>query len=156
MTAFILSPALGGCGGGTPLAFVHTPAELEISKDPTVVYSNSDQWRSMQLYGIGLGAPEAQLPRKKIRNRNDAGWVEMRNGARYLVKGGKVAGLGVWDQKILSKLAIKSPNDIELKFGKPESVDDLGKEQIYRYQGNHLRVMWNNFERRVTTVNVVE
>jgi hypothetical protein len=62
----------------------------------------------------------------------------------------------VWDRRLLSKLEIASPADIELKFGKPESTDDLGTEKIYRYRDNHLRVMWNDFEKRVTTVNVVQ
>jgi hypothetical protein len=150
---FILLMALSGCRHDAP---VEAPAELEIARDPTILHARSNEWANMQLRGIRLGAPDEVLQGKRIVSRNDAGWVELRNGARYLIRGGKVNGLGVWDQRLLAKLEINSPADVEAKFGKPDSTDDLGREKIYRYQNDHLRVMWNDFERRVTTVNVVQ
>jgi hypothetical protein len=135
---------------------VDTQPELEIARDPTVLYWKSNEWMRMRLHGVQLGQPADELPKQRIVSRNDTGWIELRSGARYLVEDGQVKGLGVWDQRLLSKLAINSPADIELKFGKPDSIDDLGKEKIYRYRDNHVRVMWNDFERRLTTVNVVQ
>jgi hypothetical protein len=141
---------------GCPHQHVYTYADLEIARDPTILYARSDEWMNMQLHGVRLGHGADEVLRRRIVGRNDAGWVQLRNGARYLVENNEVKGLGVWDQRLLSQLAISSQADIELKFGKPESIDDLGKEKIYRYRGNHVRVMWNNFENRVTTVNVVQ
>ena len=145
--------ALRGCQHAAP---VETGAELEIARDPTILHARSDEWANMQLHGVRLGAPAEDLGGRRVVSRNDAGWIELRGGARYLIRDGRVKGLGVWDQRLLSQLKITSPADIELKFGKPESIDDLGKEKIYRYRDNHVRVMWNDFEKRVTTVNVVE
>ena len=144
--------AAAGCRSTTP---IQTRAELEISHTPSILHNRMQEWPQMKLYGVGIGDDESTLSPKKIRTRNDAGWVTMRNGARYLIQDRKVAGLGVWDQRLLAPLSIRSRADIEAKFGKPQSIDDLGKEKIYRYADNHVRVMWNDFEKRVTTVNVV-
>jgi hypothetical protein len=134
---------------------VESHGEMEIARDPAILYAKSDRWMNMRLYEVALGDDASELLRQRIVGHNDAGWVRLRNGARYLIANGRVQGLGVWDQRLLSQLAINSPADVESKFGKPQRVDDLGKETIYRYQDDHLRVMWNEFERRVTTVNVV-
>jgi hypothetical protein len=154
VTLSLLLIALAGC---PPVVWpVHTREYREIAREPTILYTMSHDWRGMQLHGVPLGASAESLKGKRVVSRNDAGWIELRNGARYLIRDGEVQGLGVWDQRLLTKLQVTSPADIEMKFGKPESVDDLGKEKIYRYRDNHVRVMWNDFERRVTTVNVVQ
>jgi hypothetical protein len=149
---FSLLAATAGC----PHRHVYTHADLEIARDPTLLYTRSDQWMSMHLRGVRIGDPADELLKQRIVARNEAGWVQLRSGARYLVRDNEVNGLGVWDQRLLSRLQINSPADIELKFGKPESIDDLGREKIYRYRDNHVRVMWSDFQRRVTTVNVVQ
>jgi hypothetical protein len=141
---------------GCPHQHVYTDQDLEIARDPTILYTRSEQWMNMHLRGVRVGDPADELLKRRIVSRNEAGWVQLRSGARYLIKDNQVKGLGVWDQRLLAKLEITSPADIEMKFGKPESIDDLGREKIYRYRDNHVRVMWSDFERRVTTVNVVQ
>ena len=135
---------------------VESYGEMDIARDPTILYTRSDRWMNMRLRGVALGDDASELLKQRVVSRNDAGWIQLRSGARYQIANGRVKGLGVWDQQLLSKLEITSPADIELKFGKPQNIDDLGKEKIYRYQDEHLRVMWNEFEHRVTTVNVVQ
>ena len=130
--------------------------EMDVARDPTILYTRSDRWMHMRLRGVALGDDASELLKQRIVGRNEAGWIELRSGARYQIENGRVKGLGVWDQRLLSQLEIRSRSDIESKFGQPQSTDDLGKEKIYRYQDDHLRVIWNEFEHRVTTVNVVQ
>ncbi len=149
LAACLLVLILSGC---PPLVVpVYTHQDMEISRYPTVLYTRG--LPTMRLYGVHFGTPEEEL--KGIRERNEEGWVILRNGARYQIANGKVVGIGVWDQQILSQLEIHSPQDIELKFGKPEKVEDFGKVQIYRFRDGHVHVLWSNFEKRVIAVNIL-
>jgi hypothetical protein len=145
---------VGGCASGDKPAYSTSP--LEISSDPTILYRSRDSWREMTLGGIRIGDPESSLPTSKVRQRTDSGWIIMRDGSRYRVKDGRIIGLGVWREDLLAKLQIDSPRDIPARFGKPDQKTEFTKEQIYHYQQEHIHIVWNSFENRLNTVNILE
>ena len=129
---------------------------LEIARDPTILYREMGSWSQMSLNGVRLGDPETVIPPKKIRSRTPGGWIWARDNCRYRVTAGKISGLGVWDRQLLAKLHVHAPADVTRLFGKPESTKEFEKEIIYYYASGHVHVVWNNFEKQLNTVNILE
>jgi hypothetical protein len=141
-------------GCAVPRAPVGGDAPLEISRHPEVLFDQPSRWQEMSLYGRRLGDDAAAIPEREIRQRTDGGWIVARNGCRYRVQEGKITSLGVWDPRILDRLNLRSRDAIDARFGKPESVEEVDRFHIYTYAGGHVRVIWNNVEKRVTAINV--
>ena len=127
---------------------------LEISRDPSILYEHTGQWREMSLNGIHLGDDASEIPQKQVRERTGAGWIISRDRCRYRADEGKIITLGVWDPQVLERLNIRTPHDIELRFGRPEKKEEVERFIFYYYAGGHVRVLWNNTETRVSAVNV--
>jgi hypothetical protein len=126
----------------------------EIASNPAMLYDNSVPREEMTLRGVRLGDPQSAIRSTRILKQGDGGWIVCRDGARYQITDGNVATLGVWDRKILDKLDLKSPADIESRFGKPDSKDDLKDVVIYHFRSGKVAVIWNDFEKQVNAVNV--
>jgi hypothetical protein len=144
---------LASCGGlHHETAQSYSPSE--IADNPAMLYDNSVPREEMTLRGVRLGDPQAAIRSTRILKQADAGWIVCRDGARYQITDGSVATLGVWDRKILDQLDLKTPADIESRFGKPDSKDDLKDVVIYHFRSGKVAVIWNNFEKQVNAVNV--
>jgi hypothetical protein len=103
---------------------------------------------------VRLDDPGFSIREERVVGRGDAGWVVCRDGSRYRCEDKTVKTLGVWDDRILDQLHIQAPEDIEKKFGKPQSVDDTEQLLIYRYANSSVTVLWNKQEAQVNAVNV--
>jgi hypothetical protein len=149
---FVLLLLIPGCAA--PRAPVGDDAPLEISRHPAILFDQSSRWQEMSLYGRRLGDDASSIPEREVRQRTDGGWIVARNGCRYRVQEGKITSLGVWDPRILDRLKLGSRDAIDARFGKPLSVEEVDRFHIYTYAGGHIRVIWNNVEKRVTAINV--
>lgn len=150
----ILAIVGAGCAASKPPPPHSGP--LEISRDPTILYREMGSWSQMSLNGVRLGDPETVIPAGKIRSRTASGWILSRDNCRYRVTTAKITGLGVWDEELLEKLQVHAPADVTRLFGEPESTEEFQKEVIYYYASGHVHVVWNIFEKRLNTVNVLE
>jgi hypothetical protein len=131
----------------------------EIADNPGILNKRPLPREQISLRGVKLGDPESAIRESRIIKRAAEGnWTICRDGARYRIDEGNatVVTLGVWDPAILRKLNINSPADIESRFGKPESTDQVEPITIYRYDEGHLSVLWNNRENQLNAVNVAK
>jgi hypothetical protein len=133
-----------------------TPAIVpnEIFHHPSILHDSSVPRDQMTLWGVKLGDPESAIASRRILDTGREGWIKCRDGSRYRIQDDVVATLGVWDPKILARLDIKSPAQIEARFGKPDKIDDADPVMIYRYVGGKISVLWNKQEGQINAVNV--
>lgn len=147
---------LASCGGsGTHSGGETNFDSLEISLNPSIVYQRAADWEQMSLHGIRLGDDAFIIPSQKIRQRTDEGWIIHRNLCRYRDTEGKITGLGVWDPNLIRRMNLATRASIEEWFGKPDDVQEINRFIIYQFQGGHIRVIWNTFDKRVTAVNIL-
>jgi hypothetical protein len=131
----------------------HVPQANEIADNPAILYDHTIPPQQMTLRGIKLGDAQSAIANNRINYQRDD-WIVCDDRARYRIDNGSVTALGVWDNRILNKLNITSPADIEARFGKPEKTDDVKDIVIYRYDDGCITVIWNKFEGQVDAVNV--
>ena len=145
--------ATASCSALRPArTYPHSPGE--IADNPSILIDGSIPREEMSLRGVKLGDPKSAIKSSRILKTSDGGWIVCTDGARYQINDDAVAVLGVWDRNILDKLNLKNPAEIESRFGKPESTDDLDYIVIYRYQKGKITVLWNKHEQQVNAVNV--
>ena len=133
------------------------PSEtIEILRHPEILIDGSVAPSDMTLNGVRLGQPESEIPEQLILERKEAGWILAREDCRYRVLDGRVVTLGVWNDRALEKLQIRTRDDLAARFGPPSSVDDLNEIQIYRYDERKLTAIWNEAEGELNAVNVSE
>lgn len=128
----------------------------EIAANPKLLLDPATPVEKVSLYGIRLGDDESAIPEIKIHERDTRrGWVFMRDPIRYRIVNGKVVTLGCWDQRVLSRLGVRTQEDVERVFGKAEGVYELSPSNVsYHYQDGQKRAIWNKFENRLGAVNV--
>jgi hypothetical protein len=130
----------------------HSPNE--ITGNPAMLYDGSVPREEMTLRGVRLGDSRSAISATRIIREADGGWIVCRDGARYQISDGVVTVLGVWDRQTLDQLGIKAPADIEARFGKSDSTDDLKDIVIYHFKSGKISVIWNGFEKQLNAVNV--
>lgn len=129
----------------------------EIAGNPAILCNRSIPIQQMSLHGVRLGDPASVIRKSRIRIHDQkTGWIICRDGSRYRLQDSAVATLGVWDNRLLARLNIASPADIESRFGKPDSIEKAEPILIYRYSGNggSISVLWNQREGQLNGVNV--
>jgi predicted AlkP superfamily pyrophosphatase or phosphodiesterase len=131
----------------------HVPQAGEIADNPQVLYDHTIPVQGMSLHGIKLGDPSSAIATWRVDHERD-NWIVCDDGSRYRIEDKKIATLGVWDNRILSKLDIHSPDDIAARFGKPEKTDQIKDIYMYRYDDGRITVIWNKFEGQIDAVNV--
>jgi hypothetical protein len=144
---------LASCAA-TPAAAPKQRLPNEIADHPQILLDGSVPLDEMALKGVKLGDPESAIAESRIEKRSDAGWIVCSDGTRYRVADGRVITLGAWDKEILKSLNIRSPADIEQRFGKPDSNEEVAPITIYHFKDGRLSVLWNTFENQINAVNV--
>ena len=148
----LLALLAASCGPITHVEYPHTPTE--IADHPEILYNNTVKRTEMTLKGVKLDDPGFSIRPERVLQQSEGGWIVCRDGARYRAENHQIATLGVWDDRIIEQLHISSPEDIEKKFGKPQSTDDTPELLIYRYDNGSKTVLWNKQENQVNAVNV--
>ncbi len=153
----ILMIAVGGCASSSPSSpSDEAAAPFEISQNPSILFEQPDRWREFSLNGKRIGDAASVIPERQVRERTTGGWIVARDLCRYRIEDGVITGLGVWDYRIIDRLNIHSPAQVEARFGRPESREEAERFIIYRYAEGHVHVLWNNTDKRITTVNVIK
>lgn len=151
---FILALSLLASCAAQPPAVQRELVASEISDHPQILFDGTVPLNAMTLRGVKLGDPGSVIDEKRVEKRSDAGWIVCKDGTRYRVVDEKVITLGAWDPAILKPLKITSPMDIEQRFGKAESTDDVAPIVIYHFKSGRVSVLWNTFENQLNAVNV--
>ena len=144
---------LTSCAVQHPRA-AHESHPNEIADNPAILYDGTVPREQLTLHAIKLGDSETAIAESHIENHGTAGWIVCDNRARYRIENGKIVTLGVWDPRILNKLNIHSPADIETHFGKPQSIDTANPLLIYNYDSGHITVLWDTTEEHVDAINI--
>jgi hypothetical protein len=155
MLVLPLLPLLASCAAQPP-AVQRELLPNEIADHPQILFDGSVPLDAMTLRGVKLGDAGSAIDEKRIEKRADAGWIVCNDGARYRVADDKVITLAAWDTAILKRLNLKTPEDIELRFGKAESSEDVAPVIIYYFRSGRVSVLWNTFEKQVNAVNVAK
>lgn len=145
---------LTSCGSVVRRHSTPAIAPNEIFHNPAILYDSSVPREQMTLWGIKLGDPDSSIPRARVLDTGREGWIKCHDGSRYRVQDGVVVVLGVWDPRIIERLNITSPDQIEARFGKPDKIDNADPVMIYRYVGGRISVLWNKTEGQVNAVNI--
>jgi hypothetical protein len=143
---------LASCAMLHPRA-AHVPQPSEIADHPAILYDRTIPTTQMTLHGIRLGDPRSAIPAWRIDHERD-NWIVCDDSSRYRIENNVVAALGVWDNRILYKLNIHSPADIEARFGKPDKTESVKEIVIDHYDAGRIDVIWNSFEGQINAVNV--
>ena len=150
------------CRGFDTNTHVVDPAEMgnaqDLAQNQKIVISAPESWSEMCLHGLKIGDDSARINPARISSADEkSGWTILRDTNRYRIKKGKIDGLGIWDQKLIQRLDIKSEDQIPTKFGKPQSSIPISTNvTVYEYQDAHLHVFWNSLEKRLVGVEVTK
>lgn len=133
----------------------HVSNPFEITDHPAILYDGSVPRWEMTLRGVKLNDPRSAIAMSRIDYEAQGHWIVCRDGCRYrLDDKDNVSILGVWDRQVIDTLKLGSPDEIQQRFGKPQSTDDAGQVQIYRYSGGHISVLWNGLEKQTNAINI--
>jgi hypothetical protein len=145
-----------GCHQGNPTSI--TSDSHELTQNPRILLESPQEWADLTVHGIRIGDVESRINPNKIDSRNEkSGWTILRDSNRYRTKDGVIDALGMWDQKLIGQLGIATEGDIPAKFGKPEDKVQIPQNNTaYFYQGGHIHVLWNSFEKRVVGVDIMK
>lgn len=150
---------LAGCHGFTRTHYVEPPSTdptYELSQNPAILLNAPQDWARMSMHGVHLGDSPASINPNLIRERNPE-WIIFQDTNKIRVgTDGKVAALGVWNQKTLADLGITSKDDLIKKLGQPEHTILLSNSTIYLYQDAHIHVIWRALEGKIIGLNVTK
>lgn len=150
---FISICALCSCMITRPRS-IPAASDVELFYHPQLLADKEIPLDRLTLWGVKLGDPSTAIPPARIREHARQGWVWCDRGARYRIDQGMVVTLGVWDPNLLKSFNIKSPTDIETRFGPTSSIDVAEPLRIYRYRGGKLSVIWNDREQQLNAINI--
>jgi len=132
--------------------------EFEILSNPQILADFAVPIEKMTLKGVALGEGREAILSNRVLSEDANGWIVCRDACRYRIIAGKVATLGVWDQKALTQLGVNEEADIQARFGPPESVEKVDtlstKMTIHRFANGTRRASWDRILNRLSTVNI--
>lgn len=111
--------------GGPPPAEEPEVAKVELLENPEFIFSPDFRSRAVEVQGVALGDLKAEIP-CNLEEVNDLGWYRCRSderGARFRIRNGRVHELSP-GKEFLEKMDIRSPEDIEKKFGPADRVEN--------------------------------
>ena len=133
-------------GCGHPASTQSPKIDLEITSNPTVIERADIPTTTFSYHGLHLGDPESSIPSQLIVTPKDQhGNIAISNdGDDIEVANGKIVSIRIADPKVLIALRIESRNDVQMRFGKADTVEptQIGPGTTYNYFSRHLRYMY--------------
>jgi hypothetical protein len=123
----------------------------EIMADPSVIATVPSN--ELSLHNVRIGDAESAVPESSIKSHM-AGYLFCGTHG-YKTFGGSIVSLIIIDSDFLSKLNVKSADDLAGRFGPADDALELptGRTQ-YTYRAKRIRIHWNRDMRRIEQVEI--
>jgi hypothetical protein len=121
--------------------------QVELSEDPSYLFSEDFNPNKISVYGISIGDSESKINEAVISEpKNSAGWIHTKNGVGYRISDGKVVEI-VLSRDETKRIGLLREDEIVIRFGEPDRIEDAtglarfsgGKDYFYIDKGLIVR-----------------